>query len=176
MLPEGFGGAWGAGLLAGPFGVLGSAVGDIVTEFTSFTEFKRRVDELIRDLKESPAGPGQVGEEPLSRVQFGGGDGQWAEATGLFSSYETVIGELESLSRLLSGSIEGMGIAVQASHKGYENLDLDVRDRMAAISAETTEHYGGTYDPQRPGPRTTDTGTESDTAQPEAEDDAGGTI
>ncbi|CAM5290597.1 hypothetical protein SBADM41S_06798 [Streptomyces badius] len=59
-----------------------------------------------------------------------------------------MIGELETLSKLLSDSMEGMAIAVLASHKGYENIDLDVRDRMAAISAETT-YYGGNYDPEQ---------------------------
>lgn len=61
-----------------------------------------------------------------------------------------MVGELETLSKLLSDSMEGMNIAVLASHKGYRNIDLDLRDRMAAISAETTKHYGGAYDPQFP--------------------------
>ncbi|MGJ3559814.1 hypothetical protein ACR6C2_18290 [Streptomyces sp. INA 01156] len=91
-----------------------------------------------------------MGQEQLARHQFGGGDGAWAEAAGLFTAYETVIGELETLSKLLSDSMEGMNIAVLASHKGYQNIDLDVRDRMAAISAETTKHYGGSYDPGLP--------------------------
>ncbi|MGP3638457.1 hypothetical protein ACTU45_35050, partial [Streptomyces sp. 24-1644] len=59
-----------------------------------------------------------------------------------------VITELESLSKMLSDSMEGMGIAVLASHKGYENLDEDIRDRMRAISTSTTEHYGGEYVPE----------------------------
>ncbi|MFJ4687168.1 hypothetical protein ACIQNG_25035 [Streptomyces sp. NPDC091377] len=178
MTTDGVGGALGAGLMFGPFGVLGKAIGDIVTEYTSFTEFKRRVDDLIRDLKESPAGEGKVGEEPLTRVQFGGGDGQWSEAAGLFGSYETVITELENLSKLLSDSIEGMGIAVLASHKGYENLDLDIRDRMAAISVDTTEHYGGAYDPERSKPeKPDDTGADGpDGTGTGGGDDAGGTI
>ncbi|WP_406727370.1 hypothetical protein WJ438_25915 [Streptomyces sp. GD-15H] len=122
----------------------------MAAELSSFTAFRKRVDDLIRGLKGSAAGPDKVGQEQLVRHQFGGGDGAWAEATGLFTAYETVIDELESLSKLLSDSMEGMGIAVLASHKGYQNIDLDVRDRMAAISAETTEHYGGSYDPGLP--------------------------
>lgn len=126
------------------------AVGDVVTELSSFTKFRKRVDDLIRDLKGSAAGPGEVGQEQLVRHQFGGGAGAWTEASGLFSSYETVITELESLSKLLSDSMEGMNIAVLAAHKGYQNIDLDIRDRMQAISAETTHHYGGEYDPGLP--------------------------
>ncbi|MEU6811929.1 hypothetical protein ABZ920_23715 [Streptomyces sp. NPDC046831] len=126
------------------------AAADVATELSSFTKFQKRVDDLIRDLKGSEAGPGKVGHAQLARRQFGGGDGAWSEATGLHTAYETVISELETLSKLLSDSIEGMGIAVMASHKGYENVDVDVRNRMAAISAETTEHYGGAYNPSLP--------------------------
>ncbi|MGW1891693.1 hypothetical protein ACWCP6_15775 [Streptomyces sp. NPDC002004] len=133
-----------------PFDVFESAtdaVADVVTELSSFQKFQQRVDELIRDLKGSAAGSKKLGEEPLSRHQFGGGDGAWVEASGLFASYHSVISELETLSKLLSDSIEGMGIAVMASHEGYHKIDTDLRDRMAAISAEATEHYGGSYDP-----------------------------
>ncbi|MFE9998853.1 hypothetical protein [Streptomyces avermitilis] len=122
----------------------------MATELSSFTKFRTHVDELIRDLKGSDAGPNKIGQEQLVRHQLGGGDGSWAEAAGLFTAYETVISELETLSKLLSDSMEGMGIAVLASHKGYRNIDLDIRDRMAAISAETTEHYGGSYEPGLP--------------------------
>ncbi|MGW2426175.1 hypothetical protein ACWC0C_44435 [Streptomyces sp. NPDC001709] len=126
------------------------AVADLATELSSFTNFQKRVDDLIRDLKGSAAGPGKVGQEQLARHQFGGGGTGWAEAAGLFSKYEAVIKDLEILSKLLSDSMDGMAIAVLASHKGYQNIDLDIRDRMAAISTETTDHYGGSYDPSVP--------------------------
>ncbi|MFK4144421.1 hypothetical protein [Streptomyces sp. NPDC004065] len=141
-----------SGLLGLP-GALGAVIGaqaDMAMEMSSFTKFQKRVDDLIRDLKGSDAGPGKVGQAQLARHQFGGGGGSWAEAAGLYSAYETVISELETLSKLLSDSMEGMGIAVMASHKGYQNIDADVRHRMASISAETTKHYGGSYDPSLP--------------------------
>ncbi|MFH8366419.1 hypothetical protein [Streptomyces sp. NPDC018031] len=123
------------------------ATADLATELSSFTTFQKRVDQLIVDLKGSEAGPGKVGKEQLSRHQFGGGDGHFVEAADLYGSYEKVITELEKLSKMLSDSIEGMGIAVLASHKGYARLDVDVRDRMAAIAEETERHYGGEYVP-----------------------------
>jgi hypothetical protein len=138
------------------FGILGAvgaaqaAVGEIVTELTSFTKFQKRVDELIKDLKGSPASSKKVGEEPLTRTQFGGGAGAWHEADGLHANYQTVITQLESLSKLLSDSIEAMGLTVMASHKGYANIDTDIRDRLAAINAETKKHYGGDYHPEKP--------------------------
>ncbi|MFH0518804.1 hypothetical protein ACHBTE_16730 [Streptomyces sp. M41] len=128
-----------------------SAVGDVITELQSFTKFRDRIDGLLRDLRESAAGPKQVGQNVVSRANFGGGSDGWAEAANLFGAHETVMTELEKLSKLLTDSIEGMSIAVLASHKGYENVDADVSRRMLAISKDTTEHYGGTYEPQVPG-------------------------
>jgi len=123
----------------------------MAAEYASFTGFRTRIDELIKTLKGSPAGPTELGQDQLVRHQFGGGNEGWIEAAGLFTAYESVISELEKLSKILSDSMEGMGIAVLASHKGYENIDLDVRQRMAAISAETTKEYGGVYTPNVPG-------------------------
>lgn len=146
-----------ASLGAAAFGVEGafqsavSAVGDVITELQSFTKFRDRIDALLRELREGPAGPKQVGQNPISRANFGGGSGGWVEATSLFTSYETTISELEKLSKLLTDSIEGLNIAVLASHKGYENVDADVRQRMLAISKDATEHYGGSYEPSVPG-------------------------
>ncbi|MET9964610.1 hypothetical protein ABZZ80_01435 [Streptomyces sp. NPDC006356] len=145
--------SWGAAAFGaeGAFREATSAVGDVITELQSFTKFRDRIDALLRDLREGPASPKQVGQDSMSRANFGGGSGGWAEATNIFTSYETVISELEKLSKLLTDSIEGMNIAVLASHKGYENVDADVRQRMLAISKDTTQHYGGTYAPQVPG-------------------------
>jgi hypothetical protein len=137
----------GASLLGLPGTDVGAAVGELVTEFTSFTKFKQRVDELIDDLKGSPADARRIGQEPLTRAQFGGDGGSWGAASGLFDAYHSVLKDLESLSKLLSDSLEGMGIAVVASHRGYQNLDEDVRDRVKSIYAETSRHY----DEQPPG-------------------------
>lgn len=172
MLPSDGGSSGGSGGLWGAVtGFAEEAVGDLVNELSSFTTFQRRVDELIRELKESPASPSRVGEERVVRTQFGGGAGGWAEASNLFLSYEAVIGELEKLSKLLSESIEGVGIAVMASHNGYENIDADIRQRMLAISAGATDHYGGSYDPGLP--RKSGADPASSVPAPEA---SGGTI
>ncbi|MFH8472778.1 hypothetical protein [Streptomyces sp. NPDC018000] len=98
------------------------AAGELFTELSSFTNFRDRIDGLLRDLKASPAGPGKVGEDTVGRSQFGGGEKGWTEAEALHASYSGVIKELEGLSQLLSDSIEGMSIAVLASHKGRPRL------------------------------------------------------
>ncbi|MEV5159620.1 hypothetical protein [Streptomyces sp. NPDC053728] len=128
-----------------------AAAVELATELTSFTAFRNRVDEILVALKESPADATQLGQDLVKRTQFGGGDNHWAEAASLFTSYQTVITELEKLSKSLSDSIEGMSIAVLAAHNGYENLDADIRRRMLAISDEAKEQYGGEYDPTRQG-------------------------
>ncbi|MFI6355592.1 hypothetical protein ACIBJF_23655 [Streptomyces sp. NPDC050743] len=138
--------SWASGLFDGAR----DAVADVTTELPSFTTFQTRADVLIHGLKGLQAGPGKIGQEQLVRHQFGGGADAWAEAAGLLSEYETVIGGLETLPELLSDSMEGMGIAVMASHKGYQDVDLGVHDRMAAITAQTTKYCGGSYDSDGP--------------------------
>ncbi|MGF1342203.1 hypothetical protein ACQSMD_19135 [Streptomyces flavovirens] len=145
------------GGVAASFAATGATTAVLATELSSFTQFRDHIDEILRDLKASPAGPTKLREDPLTRPQFGGGDMQWAEAASLFISYRKVVTELESLSKLLSEAIEGMSIAVLASHKGYENLDIDIRRRMLAIADNAEEHYGGEYVPPEAGKPHADT-------------------
>ncbi|MER8084547.1 hypothetical protein ACFVZR_03805 [Streptomyces sp. NPDC058316] len=129
------------GAVGGMGAVAPGAANELFTELSSFTKFRDRIDELLRNLKASPAGPGKVGEDTMGREKFGGGEKGWIEAEALHGSYSAVIKELEGLSKLLSDSIEGMSIAVLASHKGYEHVDLDVRQRMLAIQGSTEAHH-----------------------------------
>ena len=62
-----------------------------------------------------------------------------------------------------------MGLAVLASHKGYENVDADVRDRLNAIHAEATKSFGGKYVPDLSKQQAGDEqGGQSSTPTPEA--------
>ncbi|MDT0402329.1 hypothetical protein [Streptomyces edwardsiae] len=107
--------------------------------------FKKRVDELLRELDESEAAPGRVGQDRLSRAQLGAAE--FREAQFLYDSYAIVHDELEQLSKALGAQIEGMGLAVQASRVGYENLDADIRARMRAVNAEAERYYVVGRDP-----------------------------
>ncbi|MFD4028340.1 hypothetical protein ACFWRV_33245 [Streptomyces sp. NPDC058576] len=148
-------------------------VSDLYTELESFTKFRDRIDEILVDLKASPADAKKLGEISIKDSQFG--DVAWPEAKTLFASYEKVVGELETLSKLLSDSIEGMSIAVLASHKGYDNMDQDIRDRMLAIKADAEEHYPGKYNPVPGGDKPGANGEKtSPTPQPSPTDDTGG--
>ncbi|MFF1734266.1 hypothetical protein [Streptomyces sp. NPDC058247] len=164
-------GSW----VSGVFEAAKDAAADVMTELSSFTKFQKRIDELIRDLKESPASAHQVGMDQPGRGHFGGGEGAWGAADALGTAHEKVIGELEKLSKLLSDSIEGMGLAVLASHKGYENVDVDVRDRLHAITAETTKSFGGKYVPDLPKQHTTDEQGGQKTTRPTPEASGGET-
>ncbi|MFC5801586.1 hypothetical protein [Streptomyces formicae] len=113
----------------------------------SMVSFKKRVDKLLTNLRESPAGPKQVEAEAASRDHFGGGRNGWAEAAGLSGAYDTVIEQLTKLSQLLADSMEGMGIAVVASKDGFEAMDDDIRRRMVAISKRTEKEYDFEKDP-----------------------------
>ncbi|MFF3289811.1 hypothetical protein [Streptomyces sp. NPDC003023] len=119
----------------------------------SMVSFKKRVDQLVIDLGDSPAAPDQVGTAYTKRNHFGGGDGAWAEAAGLNASYELVIERLKELSQLMGDCLEGMGIAVVSAKNGYADIDDDIRRRMLAIQHRTQRHYDADQDPtaeQRP--------------------------
>ncbi|MFE2978742.1 hypothetical protein [Streptomyces sp. NPDC059258] len=161
------------GFIGGAVAAAQSAVSDLYTELESFTKFRDRIDEILVDLKASPADAKKLGEMSIKDSQFG--DVGWPEAKGMFASYEKVVGELETLSKLLSDSIEGMSIAVLASHKGYDNMDQDIRDRMLAIKSDAEEHYPGKYNPVPGGDKPGANGEKTPPApQPSPTDDTGG--
>lgn len=114
----------------------GSASGARSVAYNSETmlEFKKGIDELIVMLTESPADPKKMAAEPVTRNQFGGGGAAWAEASGIFNSYDTVLTQLTTLSGVLGDCLEGMGIAVVMSKDGFEQTDDDIKYRMLQIS------------------------------------------
>ncbi|KES03369.1 hypothetical protein BU52_30890 [Streptomyces toyocaensis] len=120
--------------------------------------FKKRVDELLRELDDSEAAPAKVGRDRLSRAQLG--SAEFKEAQFLYDSYAVVHDELEKLSKALGAQIEGMGLAVQASRVGYENLDADIKARMRAVNAEAEKYYVVERDPyvERPVPTADESG------------------
>ncbi|GGV33011.1 hypothetical protein GCM10010293_34980 [Streptomyces griseoflavus] len=114
-------------------------------QHSAMAGFKKRVDNLLRELDESEAAPSKVGQDRLKRAQLGAAEFQ--EAQFLYDSYAIVHDELEKLSKALGAQIEGMGLAVQASRVGYENLDADIKARMKAVNAEAEKYYVVERDP-----------------------------
>lgn len=121
-------------------------------QHSAMKDFKKRVDELLRELDESEAAPAKVGQDRLSRAQLGAAE--FREAQFLYDSYAIVHDELEQLSKALGAQIEGMGLAVQASRVGYENLDADIKARMKAVNAEAERYYVVGRDPYAERPAT----------------------
>ncbi|MFJ6614161.1 hypothetical protein ACIQPT_28195 [Streptomyces sp. NPDC091289] len=161
------------GFIGGAVAAAQSAVTELYTELESFTKFRDRIDEILVDLKKSPADAKKLGEISIKDSQFG--DVAWPEAKGMFASYEKVVGELETLSKLLSDSIEGMSIAVLASHQGYDNMDEDIRARMLAIKKGAEKHYPGEYNPVPGEDKQSGSGDKTPpTPQPSTTDDTGG--
>ncbi|MFF9818351.1 hypothetical protein [Streptomyces sp. NPDC014006] len=114
-------------------------------QHSALKDFKRRVDALLRELDESEAASGKVGEDRLPRAHLGSAD--FKEAQFLYDSYTIVHDELENLSKALSTQLEGMGLAVHASRVGYANLDDAIKARMRAINAEAEKYYDPDRDP-----------------------------
>ena len=71
-----------------------------------------RVDEILVDLKASPADAKKLGEISIKDSQFG--DVSWPEAKGMFASYEKVVGELKELQKKapLIGDVRGSGLMI----------------------------------------------------------------
>ncbi|WP_055600224.1 hypothetical protein [Streptomyces aureus] len=103
----------------------------------SMTEFKKGIDGLIETLTSSEADKSKMKSDPVVRGQFGGGGGAWAEASGVYDSYNNVLRQLTELSGLLKDCLEGVGIAVVASKDGFEQMDDDVKRKMINIHDRT---------------------------------------
>ncbi|MGA5568208.1 hypothetical protein ACPCIX_06685 [Streptomyces pseudogriseolus] len=112
-------------------------------QHSAMAGFKKRVDDLLRELDDSEAAPTKVGKDRIERAQLG--SAEFKEAQFLYESYAIVHDELEKLSKALGAQIEGMGLAVQASRVGYENLDADIKARMKAVNAEVEKYYAAEH-------------------------------
>ncbi|MFB6618999.1 hypothetical protein ACFCV9_33050 [Streptomyces sp. NPDC056367] len=113
-------------------------------EFDSLSEYKKMVDTLLDDLTGGNADHKKLADGTLPAGKLGK---DFKEAGDLFQAYDTVITELQKLSKGLAGQIEALGIAVQSAGKGYDGVDEDTRRRMAAIAKEAKEQYVPARDP-----------------------------
>ncbi|MFG2488930.1 hypothetical protein ACGFSI_40070 [Streptomyces virginiae] len=135
--------------LAGPMGVIAGVAYNAATaalriEFDSMTEYKKMVDGLLDDLTGSDADHKKLADDKLPAGKLGKG---FAEVDALFKSYDTVITELQNLSKGLAAQIEALGIAVLTAGKGYDGVDEETRQRMATIARDAKAHYVEERDP-----------------------------
>ncbi|MFD7260877.1 hypothetical protein [Streptomyces sp. NPDC059874] len=156
-------------------GMFGTASAKALSvQFDSLSEYKNMVDVLLEDLTGSHANHEKLADNTLPAGKLGKG---FPEADALFKSYDTVITELQKLSKGLAGTIEALGIAILSAGKGYGAVDDDTKRRMAALAKEAEKEYVPERDPwveeqarlkaTNPPPTTTapgTTGTSGDTS------------
>ncbi|OLZ67025.1 hypothetical protein AV521_26805 [Streptomyces sp. IMTB 2501] len=100
--------------------------------------FKARVDTLLDTFEGSAGGPKKVAMHTLTPASFCG-KGEFAEAAGLHSQYETVHERITSLSKSLALQIEAMQIAVHGADIGYDKLEDDLRRRFHEIRTQIND-------------------------------------
>ncbi|MFF4420133.1 hypothetical protein ACFY04_04980 [Streptomyces sp. NPDC001549] len=135
--------------LAGPMGAIaataaGAAAAALRVEFDSMNEYKRMVDSLLDDLTGSDADHKKLADDKLPASKLGKG---FTEVDALFKSYDTVVTELQKLSKGLAGTIEALGIAVLSAGNNYAGVDEETKQRMAAIAREAKAQYVEDRDP-----------------------------
>ncbi|MDJ0379578.1 hypothetical protein [Streptomyces sp. G-G2] len=118
----------------------------LFVEHESMLKYKQRVDTLLEQLKGSQADHGKLADGTLGKTDLGHG---FPEADGLYTAYNKVRTELETLSKALGGQIEALGIAVEASRVGYANIDEDIKRRMRLLHTQAEEQYVRARDPQK---------------------------
>lgn len=69
------------------------------------------------------------------------------EVDALFKSYDTVITELQKLSKGLAVQIEALGIAVLSAGKNYNGVDEETKRRMALLAKQAHDQYVEDRDP-----------------------------
>ncbi|MFJ6372775.1 hypothetical protein ACIQK5_31920 [Streptomyces virginiae] len=135
--------------LAGPMGAVAgiaysAATAALRVEFDSMSEYKRMVDGLLDELTGSDADHKRLADGKLPASKLGKG---FTEVDALFKSYDTVVTQLQNLSKALAGQIEALGIAVLSAGKGYDGVDEETKRRMAAIAKEANAQYVPDRDP-----------------------------
>ncbi|MFC9298768.1 hypothetical protein [Streptomyces sp. NPDC057010] len=113
-------------------------------EYDSLTEYKKMVTDLLDDLTGSNADHKKLAHGTLPAGKLGHG---FPEAEAMFKSYDTVITELQKLSKGLADQIEALGIAISTAGKGFGDVDDDTQRRMVAIAKDAEKHYVPERDP-----------------------------
>ncbi|MFH8597683.1 hypothetical protein [Streptomyces rimosus] len=101
-------------------------------------KFRKRVDDLHDQLKKSSAGPTAFGERKVEPSAYGQG---FPEAENLAAAYEEVLAQLKQFSDVFADQIETLGVGVDVAQHGYDSIDAEVKQRLAAIQHRTQDLY-----------------------------------
>ncbi|MFK0255740.1 hypothetical protein [Streptomyces sp. NPDC090445] len=116
----------------------------LAVDYETLSGYKKKVDELLAKLKGSEAYDKKLADGTLPEGTLGKG---FAEAEALFKTYNTVQTQLENLSKGLAAQIEGLGIAILTSGKGFAGVDEETKRRMHSIVVQAKEDYVRERDP-----------------------------
>ncbi|MFI9027289.1 hypothetical protein [Streptomyces sp. NPDC053560] len=100
--------------------------------------FKSRIDDILAGLENNTQNHVSILE--LSRSAFSG-PGNFPEADGLHLQFTKVHTQLKTLSTTLGEQLEAMGIAITGANVGFDNLDVDLRQRFWEIQGRVQERY-----------------------------------
>ncbi|MEI5526275.1 hypothetical protein WB401_27230 [Streptomyces brasiliscabiei] len=118
-------------------GVSAARAANLEASGEALDKFVKRVDAVLRDLETSAGNPTKVGAQTIRATSLSAGaGGVFSEADGLYTQYNRVHQELTSLSKTLHLQIEATAIAVQGAHRGFDNLEEELRRRFYAIREE----------------------------------------
>lgn len=113
-------------------------------EMETLTEFKKRVDAMLTSLDGSDASQPKIAQQSLEQTHFGTG---FPQSGDLYSAYNVVHTNLETLSTALSNQIEAMSIAINISINGYQNVDDTQRETLWKIHNQTDAQYTSGVNP-----------------------------
>ncbi|MDX3846397.1 hypothetical protein ACSCB1_12995 [Streptomyces europaeiscabiei] len=125
-------------------GVSAARAANLEVSGEALDKFVKRVDAVLRDLETSAGNPTKVGAQTIRPTSLSAGaDGIFPEAGGLYAQYDRVHQELTFLSKTLHLQIEATAIAVQGAHRGFDNLEEELRQRFYAIQGQIREIQDG---------------------------------
>ncbi|MFG2098176.1 hypothetical protein [Streptomyces sp. NPDC048612] len=128
-----------------PVGAAGSAALDVDPEMLK--KLKQRVDDLLDRLGGSNADHRALSHHRIAPASFGQG---FIEAQGLADTYEKVLAQLETFSKVFGDQIESLSLGTEFIGRDYEAVDADVRNRMAALQRRTQGFYKAPQPAQQP--------------------------
>ncbi|MFE1172131.1 hypothetical protein [Streptomyces sp. NPDC058773] len=116
----------------------GAGGGSLEVDPEVLKKLKQRVDALLDQLKGSNADHRALGHRKIAPSSFGQG---FAEAQGLADTYEKVLSQLETFSKVFGDQIETLSLGTEFIGRDYAGVDADVRNRLAAIQRRTQGFY-----------------------------------
>lgn len=113
------------------------ANGDLAVNDGSLQSLKKQLDELLGELRNSPASHTDMRTATITSDAYGDFPG----AKALSTQYAKVQARLEAFSQVLGEQIEALGISVEVSEKGYDNVEAETLRRMQEIQRNVMRQY-----------------------------------